>query len=763
MARKIGAGKLRRVTIAPEGPRQNLARQRNLYDIELSPEKGNYTLPEKVNHKPLKVARKKNKPGEERSHVSPLPSGLPASDVNDLRSSPPRVPQAGSDTLVVDDTGKSTDKAAQPVTREHVEIEDTLPNGKLRCTAVPYKYDKQLGARYQQCLRPGDSITDVGPRCGTHMDKPDAVQCGALVVEGVCATRCLRIATLETVNGARCPTHVASLEPQTEAHPHPLRWRKPTVLDSDHRPSQATTKRKAGPDHIDERPSKLQRSQRQKGDASVPSTRTQPQVRIAAQKSTEQPAAGEHTGDEDDVPDAAHLEEEDLVPVEKPTRSRKQGTDDGQSTHQDTSARKRKTKKAEDPEKQAAAEEAASQDSEGARSHTEAEHPDIIQAEKSDPAPVGKHTRSAREASKNNQCTHQQRPTNKANAKKASKRPREATVEEASTEEPENEESDADANESVPDEDPEETVETPGTVNAVFKFLDLEKRPGKCKTKLGSAIRRLCKRSCAQFQGEDVTMETVMEDFDDVRERLNQIGSRVEEDDRRAFKGDAYGYIFRGLTQYLQALYRWLDESYGTVTESLDAMRVLSLIIHAILAFKDAITKWDASVPRRYKGDRIIKDVDTGLITHLRQVGKTFNIRLSRLEAEEQSRIQHEKCMRRMNEGDEEERQRKEAAESRKKRWTRWQELHIARLQCEPNVHRRQQLAITRLEVLGEKDANGVTFERLAVFKARSTPPQHRSSALSEGREWTDDQESALLNGLKEFSGMSRAVRVAYT
>jgi hypothetical protein len=72
-------------------------------------------------------------------------------------------------------------------------------------------------------------------------------------------------------------------------------------------------------------------------------------------------------------------------------------------------------------------------------------------------------------------------------------------------------------------------------------------------------------------------------------------------------------------------------------------------------------------------------------------------------------------------------------------------------------VNRRQKLAIIWPKDL-EKDANGNPFERVEVFKARSTPPQHRASDLAEGREWTDDQESALLKGLEEFTGESHAI-----
>jgi chemotaxis protein histidine kinase CheA len=552
MARRNGAGKLRRVTIVPEGPRQDLARRRNLYDIELSPEKGNYTLPEKVNHKPLKLAHKK-----------------------------------------------------------------TLPQVRI-----------------------------------------------------------------------------------------PVR-----------RSAEQQTDKEAAREVVDVR--------------------------------------SQH----DDLPQTTQAEELDSAPAGKRTRSRKQAAEKDQPIQQQQQTKKSKGKKALKASKQAAADEAPVQALEAEEPYAEAQDPDTAQAEESDSAPADTRTRPRRQATDNDQSARQDQPSKQGRARKASKHPKQATAEEASVEELEDEQSDAEAQERSAKEveDSEGTVATPGTIEAVFDFLELDKRPGRCQTKLGIDIRRICKESCTQLEDEDESLATIMEDLQNLRSALNGIGSSVEEDDRRAFKGDAYVYIFRALTQYLQALYGWLEAKYAPVTQSLEAMRILSPLIHEILAFKSTIAKWDISIPQRYKGDRIIKDVETGLIVHLRQVDKTFSVRLSRLENMERDRVQQERFMRQMEEKEEEARRRKEAADSRNKRRARWQDLHIARKLCEPPGDRRDKLNFTWPEDL-EKDANGVPFERLAVFKARSIPPQHRASDLAEEPEWTEDQESALLKGLEVFTGESHAL-----
>jgi hypothetical protein len=791
MARKNGAGKLRRVTIVPEGPRQDLARRRNLYDIELSPEKGHYALPEKVNHKPLKVARKKKR-AEEQSDVPAFSSELPGTDVNDLLldreeqqptetngdqehihvdephlpSSPPRVAQAGSDTVVAEDTDKGTDNAHAAM-REDVQIEHTLSNGKTRCTVVSYRYDEQSGARYQQCSMSSQSRTDVGPRCGIHMRKPAAVQCGGLTVEGVCAARCTKNATVETVHGARCPAHAKSSGIQQK-----LQWHKPVIVNDNHSSSQATSKRKAESDHNDKRPAKVQRSQRQKADAPA-------QVRIPVRKSTEQPTAKGNTGDEDAV---ANLEDDmrDIVQEEEPdsaragnrTRTRRPFADNAGSTRQNPPAEKRKAKGVSKHKKQAAAEEAPVQDPEDKRSDAEVQDLDTAQAEESDSAPTGKRTRTRKQTADNDQSAPQQKPTRITKAKKASPHTRQATVEGESVEELQDKESDAEVQQPNTNEgqDPESDAETqdsstnedkdsegigerPGTIAAVFKFLELGKCPGKYKSKHGPTIRRICKEICTQLEDEDTSVETVMEDLEKLQRTLNKISPKVEESDRQLFKVDAYGHIFRALTRYLQALYQWSERNYGTIEESLDAMRILSSLMHEILAFKDTITKWNVSIPQRYKGDRIIRDVDTGLIAHFRQVEKRFRVRLSRLEATERSRIQRQQLLRQMEERQEEERRRMEAAESRKQRRERWRGLHIVRMNCEPVLNKRLKFTITWPAVVEETDANGVAFERLAVFKPRSTPPQSRVSALSGEREWSEEQESCLIDGFKEFAG----------
>jgi hypothetical protein len=115
-----------------------------------------------------------------------------------------------------------------------------------------------------------------------------------------------------------------------------------------------------------------------------------------------------------------------------------------------------------------------------------------------------------------------------------------------------------------------------------------------------------------------------------------------------------------------------------------------------------------------------------------------------------------------MKEIDDEEDRKAKAFESRTERWKRWQDLHIKRMICEPDARKRSKLAIKRFEDVEERDANGVVFERLPVFTPRSAPPHRQVLTLDDSPEWTEQEETALLDGLKRYAGMLQLFHSAY-
>ncbi|KAI4911320.1 hypothetical protein J4E85_011229 [Alternaria conjuncta] len=620
-------GKLKRVSILPEGARQNLAIRGDPYEIELSPEKGRYALPEKVNHKPLKINRKrkeKKKPAkkkvqatvetvEERSDVPAPSSELPVH--NDAR------PQVDEDERVEDLA------VAEP------EIRSSPPE------LAPPEYTPSKAA---------PPIRDTG------------------VVD---------------------PTGTTSLDGE------------PAGAQDDSSRTRRTLKRKSESDHNEEQTSKFPRKQRRTTGESSASRKSHPQVRIPVRRSSQQQDVATATG-HDDVQSTregaertyAQREEFLLRLINGPARKlkpRKNRTNGTAESSQQLPANERGLQKRAEPPKQA---------------------PEVADVPETEHAPVidafGDDSSDDEASSVAEEADNITRPAGR-----------------------------------------------PGNIDAVFEFLNLEVRPGKCRTKLATTIRRACKTYRAHLQEGDLSLDTVVDEADDLRGALGQISIDIEKKDQRAFKRDAYRHVFRALTLYLESLYTWLQDNGGEVTESLEAMKVLSPLMDRILAFKDSITEWNVSVPQRSKSDRLIKDVDIGLIAHLRQVAKTYRGHLSRLKAREEHRKIQEDFERRMQEREEEENRKLELEEARTQRWKRWQALHIVRLTCEPDARRRSKLAITRLEDLEERDANGVVFERLPVFTSRSAPPHRQASALSNKPEWTEREETALLEGLRHLAG----------
>ncbi|KAI4940293.1 hypothetical protein J4E86_011098 [Alternaria arbusti] len=623
-------GKLKRVSILPDGARQNLAIRGDPYEIELSPEKGRYALPEKVNHKPLKINRKKKekkKPAKKKVQATV--------EVVEERSD---VPAPSSELPVHHDAGPQVDKEER--------VEDlAVAEPELRSSPPELAPPEHTPSKATPDIR-DDIVVD--------------------------------------------PTGTTSLDGELAG------------AQEDNSSTRGTSKRKSESDHSEEQPSKIPRKQRRTTGESSASRKSHPQVRIPVRRSSPQ----------QDVATAT-------------------GHDDVQSTR-----------------------EAAEVD------WAKAREKELLELLKSINPPARK---LKPRKNRNNGTTEssQQLPANGSGLQKHAEPPKQAPevagvpeTEHAPVIDAFGDDSDEDAS-SVAEEADNITraAGRPGSIDAVFEFLNLEVRPGKCRTKLATTIRRACKTYRAHLQEGDLSMDTVVDEADDLRGALGQISIDVEKKDQRAFKRDAYRHVFRALTEYLEALYTWLQDNSGDVTESLEAMKILSPLINQMLSFKDRIAEWNVSVPQRSKGDRIIKDVDIGLIAHLRQVAKMYRGHLSRLKAREEHRKIQEDFERRMQEREEEESRKAELEEARTQRWKRWQALHIVRLTCEPDARRRSKLAITRLEDLEERDANGVIFERLPVFTPRSAPLHRQASALSNKPEWTDQEETALLEGLRHLAG----------
>jgi hypothetical protein len=300
----------------------------------------------------------------------------------------------------------------------------------------------------------------------------------------------------------------------------------------------------------------------------------------------------------------------------------------------------------------------------------------------------------------------------------------------------------------------------PEALGRVFHFLDLGRRPGRCQTKLCIALKRMCVDTHSLFQKQSLSFKEVAQNIQDIRDMLKEVGAVKPDEDRRAVKMDIYGYVFRSLTKVLKSLYSCLAENCDDIMTSLEAIRIISPLVHDILALKDCIAEWKVSVPQLFNGDRIIKDADSHMIAPLREVEGVFSKRLSILEDKEKNRKRLARFKHELEEEKREVARDEEAAKAKQDRWKHWQALHITRMECEPDPRRRRSLWIVNLEDLEEKDANGVTFERLPVFKNRNTLPLHRPSSSAETKSWSTDQETALMDGLQKYAG--RVIYIAH-
>ncbi|EUC41137.1 hypothetical protein COCMIDRAFT_107005, partial [Bipolaris oryzae ATCC 44560] len=615
MARKNRTGKLKRASLIPESARTNLAVRGDVYEMELSPEKGKYALPEKVNRKPLKIVKKKTHAVEKPRLVEDPASTDPA-----MRSSPPQVAPVGSDSIAVDTAREEipSSKADSHVDAPgDVRIEESLDNGKPRCTAVFYKHDKTTGPAYRQCLRTGTGQTDDGFRCGIHLSKPPTVRCEETVISGNVTTQCYRTASKVTANGSRCPTCIE--QQGYEASPR--------------------SKRKSAPIHQEDQPAKILRRK---------SERT-----------------SKHASSEKNEDQARDLQEESSNPASAKKRGR--------------------------PRK------------DGSGASTELNH---------------------------------QLPT----------RTRESRSLPA-----------------ISQEVPAVPEDTPGDgnpeykIDTVFSFLDLEERQGACQTKRARKVLRMCEKYCANFQDDTHSIDAVTQDATKIQQTLQQTlqdySTEIGKKHQLSFKSDAYSFVFRSLTLYLRDLHDWLVKTHKSATESLESLHIITPLVQEIVAFNDAISHWKVTVPQRHKGDRVVKDVQSRLIAPLRRVSHSLLVRLSQLQEAEERREQYEEMERRVRERRDTQSERIRAIEAMEERKKRWQDLHIVRMQCEPDVYRRRKLFHTRFEDLVERDANGVVFERLPIFKSRSAPPHSQVSEFADEVEWTEDEETAVLEGLQYCAG----------
>ncbi|KAF2794170.1 hypothetical protein K505DRAFT_374819 [Melanomma pulvis-pyrius CBS 109.77] len=284
-------------------------------------------------------------------------------------------------------------------------------------------------------------------------------------------------------------------------------------------------------------------------------------------------------------------------------------------------------------------------------------------------------------------------------------------------------------------------------LDRVFEFLESEERDGVCQTNEGDSLYKACNRACELIVEHDLSRKEILEMSDIIRDLLKTFRINSVEDPK-AFKIDSYGYLFRALTRFLEAVHNWVQQNEETLG-LLPAMQILTPLVRDILLLKDSVTFSKVQIPQRYKGDRIVKEVEEKLIVPLRKVDEIYRAELSQLEYLEQVHKKRDELYSLQREKWSPEGIQAQQAYKQKLAW--WQYLEVVRLQCEPEPHRRRMLAPPRIDNTGGRDSDGVSFERVPLFVHREThlPP---SITL---RDWTDTESIVLADALQTFAGPS--------
>jgi hypothetical protein len=300
-------------------------------------------------------------------------------------------------------------------------------------------------------------------------------------------------------------------------------------------------------------------------------------------------------------------------------------------------------------------------------------------------------------------------------------------------------------------------VPVPPTFDGISSFIASTKRPGQCQTQFGLQLRDLCKRSrLAVKEASKTELASTLETATrEIAGQLITINKAVPEEDRVAFKRDAYAYIFRALTSYLRALHTALCEEHGDLEQSEYSLRILYRFIGYILFFKTVMASWKVQVLGRYKRDQLIGGTNKNFIAPLRQLKDQLQLKHSQLCAHE-SELATRQTLLQEQEVRAQETKRREEVERSELAWRKcWHHLHVRRMQCERDILRRKQHLMFRpAPDLVERDSEGVPIERVSSLGHRThPPPRWLTSDEWEGEDWTESQDVALVETLQMFPG----------
>lgn len=291
-------------------------------------------------------------------------------------------------------------------------------------------------------------------------------------------------------------------------------------------------------------------------------------------------------------------------------------------------------------------------------------------------------------------------------------------------------------------------------IEQVFGFLDSRRKRRDCLTSEGVKIAQICHAALEAYATPDLSFEDVVRSAHNLQRELESCDADKNSEERRAIKLDAYRRLFPDLVGCLEGTYDWLEEKKGPVKTSISSMKVICLIVRTIINFHRLVASWKDDLKKSVRKKKLLGKVDKDLIVPLRRVDVEFQGILKNLKTEAEKKKIRQQMLRQQ----ELEIHKENEAALYKQKWVRWQDLHLCRLQTEvlsrlrPRLHLDQDLFDTLMKQSKEHDANGQEFQRLPVFKPRTSPPARPiSSAIDIS--WPEEHVAALVDGLQKHAG----------
>ena len=281
-------------------------------------------------------------------------------------------------------------------------------------------------------------------------------------------------------------------------------------------------------------------------------------------------------------------------------------------------------------------------------------------------------------------------------------------------------------------------------------------------TNTGQKISRDCRDTRKLFElaatGPETDEELLDSNLVNIHEIINDLKVNSTNEDKLNLVQDIYARTFPSLVRLLVNVTKYYstkvpESSNDGYALDTDSLATVVAFVKLILSLEDSVKKWPEKPDTSLA---IVRPIKHDVISPLRPLEKALSLELRSQEKAIATRRAREAQDEAWRQAEERAARRREDAAKLAARKTHWHLLHVARMCCEPDVYRHDHLRMkSQIDDAVDLDANGVRFERVALFKDRdgSRRPEQGGGMPPEGPEWTDEQCLALLDGLRIYQG----------